>query len=237
MITGKINAEVCLSPLMAQNFPVRDRVVVIIDILRATSCWVTALANGAASIRPVITLDECKSLMASGYIGAAERQGKKMEGFDLGNSPFEYSAEKVKGKDIAITTTNGTGNINSFSASEDVVIGSFLNFSGVTKYLKNSDKNIVLACSGWEGGISLEDTLFAGAVLESLDPQVVFEGDAALMAADLWKSSQPYFRNWLKKSSHVNRLLNLGLEKDIEYCLIIDLFNIVPRLSGLDIIK
>jgi 2-phosphosulfolactate phosphatase len=236
MITGIVKAEVCLSPLLAESFPAHDRIVVIIDILRATSCWVTALSNGAVSIRPVSSLEECKSLRESGYISAAERQGKKVAGFDLGNSPFEYTSKTVAGKNIAITTTNGTRNVNSFRFANEVIIGSFLNFSVVKQYLMNAGKNILLACSGWEGGICLEDLLFAGAMLEKLESMVVIEDDAAIIAMDLWKSAQPDFGNWLRRSTHVNRLLKLGLKKDIDYCFTFDLFNIVPRLSGSDII-
>ncbi|HLF33079.1 MAG TPA: 2-phosphosulfolactate phosphatase [Cyclobacteriaceae bacterium] len=213
-----------------------DSTAVIIDILRATSCWVTALANGAVSVHPVSTLEECKDLMQTGYIGAAERQGKQVAGFDAGNSPFDFPPEKVSGKKIAATTTNGSRTIMGLMTAKEVVVGSFLNFSSVKTCLEESENEIVLACSGWEGGISLEDMIFAGALLEKLERHYTPSGDAAITCLELWKSVQPGFRTWLRRSSHVQRLLKLGLEKDIDYCFSFDIFNIVPKLSGNEII-
>ena len=236
MNPGKIRAEVCLSPRLAETYDVRDRIVIIVDILRATSCWVTALSNGAAAIHPVNTLEECKVLMNHGYMGAAERNGKKVGGFDLGNSPFEYTKEIVGGKGIAVTTTNGSNAVKSFKSARDIVIGSFLNFSALMDFIKKASKRVLIACAGWEGGISLEDVMFAGAFIERSGEDIIPEDDAAVMAFNLWKSAQPDFRNWLRKSSHVKRLLKLGLEKDIEYCFNLNLTTMVPRLVGTEII-
>jgi 2-phosphosulfolactate phosphatase len=235
MSAGKLKLSVCISPSLAENYPSTGCLVVVVDILRATSCWVTAFAHGAAAIRPVNAIDECKQLMKLGYIGAAERQGVKVEGFDLGNSPFEYQ-ENINGKKIAVTTTNGTRTINTFKNHKEVIIGSFLNFSSVVKHIRLTDKNVILACAGWEGGLSLEDILFTGAVIERFGDHFELD-DAAFMALSLWVSSQSDFRNWLNHSSHVQRLLKLEYEKDVDYCFTYDLINIVPRLAGDEIIN
>lgn len=103
--------RVILTPEMANPRTLKDSTCVVVDILRATSSWVTALGNGAKLIRPVTTLKECKSLKNKGFLTAAERGGQKIEGFDFGNSPMEYTAENVSGKKIAVTTTNGSRSI------------------------------------------------------------------------------------------------------------------------------
>ncbi len=236
MTAGKQNAYVCLSPLFIENFQLKEPLVIVTDILRATSCWVTALANGAESIHPVSTLDECRTLMEEGYFGAAERQGKQVEGFDAGNSPFDFSRDKVNGRRIAATTTNGSKTMKQLMTAREVVIGSMLNFSALAGYVKKSNTQILIVCSGWEGGISLEDMIFAGALLERLEPGFDPADDAAVVCLELWKKAQPGPKGWLKRSSHVQRLLNLGLEKDIDYCFSFDLFDIVPKVSGNEII-
>ena len=237
MTAGKQNACVCLSPLLIENFRPKDSLVVVIDILRATSCWVTALANGAVSVYPVSTLDECRILMEKGSFGAAERQGKQVEGFDAGNSPFDFSNDRVKGKRIAATTTNGSKTVKGLMSAREMIIGSMLNFSAIADYLLKSGSEILLACSGWEGGISLEDMLFAGVLLEKIESGYVPADDSSVACIELWKNAKPDFRNWLKKSSHVQRLLRLGLEKDIDYCFSFDFYGIVPRLVGNEILN
>ncbi len=235
MSVSKHNLYVCISPSMAENYPAEGCLAVIIDILRATSCWITAISHGAKAIHPVVTLEECSQLVKNGYIGAAERQGKKVDGFELGNSPFEYGSN-IAGKKIVVTTTNGSRTINTFKNHKEVIIGSFLNFSALVNHIKQADKDVILACAGWEGGISLEDILFSGAVIERLGN--LFElDDTAFLAQSLWENSQLDFRNWLIHSSHVKRLMSFGAVKDVDYCFTYDLINIVPRLVGSEIIN
>ena len=235
MSIEKLKLSVCLSPALAENYPGTGCLVVVVDILRATSCWITAFAHGAQSIHPVDSIDECRQLMNEGYVCAAERQGAKVEGFDLGNSPFEYM-NNIKGKKIAVTTTNGSRTVNTFKNQKEVIIGSFLNFSSIVKHINLGDKEVILACAGWEGGLSLEDILFTGAVIERLAGRFELD-DAAFLALNLWERSQADFRNWLLHSSHVKRLLKLDCEKDVDYCFTYDLANIVPRLAGNEIIN
>ncbi len=231
----KRKLAVCISPSMAENYPSTGCLAVIIDVLRATSCWLTAFSHGAKAIHPVDTLEECRQLTSEGYVGAAERQGLKVDDFELGNSPFEYGVN-ISGKKIAVTTTNGSRTVNTFKQHKEVVIGCFLNFSALVNHIRLADKDVLLACAGWEGGISLEDILFSGAVIERLGDKFELD-DTAFLALSLWENSQLDFRNWLLHSSHVQRLLSQDAQKDVDYCFTYDLINIVPRLAGNEIIN
>src|SRR6478736_2791639 len=143
--------EVCFTPELVHVYGVKGKVVVVIDILRATSCMTTAIAHGVKSLIPVASLAECKALQNQGYIAAAERDGKKEDGFDIGNSPFSYMEKEVVGKTIAVTTTNGTQAISKSLAAKEIIIGSFLNRSAVVNYLKSQPHDVLLLCAGWKG--------------------------------------------------------------------------------------
>src|ERR1044071_3384817 len=173
--------EVCVSPEMMHLYDVTDKTVVVVDILRATSCMATAFAHGVDCIVPVADLEECRAMRNKGYITSGERNGEKVEGFDKGNSPFEYM-EEIRGKKIAFTTTNGTQAISKSIAARDVVIGAFLNLTAIANYVKTSPNNILVVCAGWKGKVNMEDTLFAGALVEKLREHVKIDDDSALMA-------------------------------------------------------
>ncbi len=140
--------------------------MVIIDILRATSAICTAFENGAASIIPVATIEEARIYKSKGYLVAAERDGYVLDFADFGNSPFNFTREKVAGKTIVYSTTNGTGIINQASNAGNIVIGSFLNLSSLVRWISDRDKNVILFCAGWKNRFNLEDTLCAGAIAE-----------------------------------------------------------------------
>lgn len=222
--------DVCLSPDLMHLYPVHDRSVVVVDILRATSCMTTALAFGIESILPVATLDEALSLKSEVTFTAGERDGKKVDGFDLGNSPFEYMQPHLKGKNIAFTTTNGTQAIVKSLGAIEVVIGSFLNIGRVVRHLENTETNILVVCAGWKGKFNLEDTLFAGALVERLQDSLKPACDAPLAAAHLYRSAATNILDFLKNSSHVQRLARLGIEKDIAFCLMPDQYDVLPVL-------
>ncbi len=213
-------------------YNVSDRTVVIVDILRATSCMTTALAHGVKSIMPFANLDECCAMKTQGYLIAGERNGEKVEGCDLGNSPFEYMKEELKNKQIAFTTTNGTQAIAKSEGAKEIIIGSFLNLSAVVKYLRASSNNILILCAGWKGKVNLEDTLYAGAVIDLLGDDVHSECDAPLMAKHLYQVGKSDMLSFLKNSSHVQRLNRLHIQKDIEFCLTPDQYDVVPVLRN-----
>src|SRR6201986_145316 len=159
---------VCLSPALIPLFKVEDYIVVIIDIFRATSSICYGIDNGATAIIPVSQVEECAAYAEKGldYLLAAERDGKVVEGFDFGNSPFSYTREKVAGKTIVLTTTNGTHALHLSRSAKKIVIGSFLNSTAVCDWLKDQHENVLLVCLCWKNNFNLEDTLFAGAVTE-----------------------------------------------------------------------
>lgn len=229
--------DVCLSPDLIHLYPIEDRVVVVVDILRATSCMVTALAHGVTSLRPVAHLDECRALSAQEHIISGERNGERVDGFDLGNSPFEYMSEELIGKKIAFTTTNGTQAIDKVRHAREVIIGSFLNLTAVASYLRTQENNVLIVCAGWKGKVNLEDTLFAGALIHMLTDDFTPECDAPKMARYLYEQARPDLQSFLKDASHVRRLNRLHIEKDIAFCLECDRYDVVPVLRDGVLVK
>src|ERR1700761_9039250 len=181
--------EVCLSPALLSLYNVEEYIVVIVDIFRATSSICYGIENGAEAIIPVAEVDECLAYhdKQTGYLLAAERNGEVVEGFDFGNSPFSYTKEKVAGKTIVLTTTNGTQALHLSRKAKKIVIGSFLNLTALCNWLKKQDENILLVCSGWKNNFNLEDTLFAGAVVEQLKAGNFKTDDSAIAANDLYQ--------------------------------------------------
>jgi 2-phosphosulfolactate phosphatase len=227
--------EVCLSPAL---FPVyysnKNCVVVVIDVFRATSAIVTAFDNGIKEIIPVSSLEEAKEYKEQGYYVGAERKGEIIEGFDFGNSPFSYMQEKLRGETVVLTTTNGTKALNRAKAADRVIVGSFLNLTAVIEYLKSEKKDVLLLCAGWRDRYNMEDTLFAGAVVEGLiqDPLFGNLADSATASMHLYQVAKSDLNEYLKDSSHRRRLARLNLEKDIVYCLQRDISSNVPILEG-----
>ncbi|MFN3404698.1 MAG: 2-phosphosulfolactate phosphatase [Cytophagaceae bacterium] len=224
-------ADVCLTPELLHLYKLENTVVVIVDILRATSCMTTALANGVAKIIPVACLDECRSLKSQGCVGAAERDGKMAEGFDLGNSPFAYMNNAFEGKTIAMTTTNGTLAITKSKDASEVIVGSFLNKTTVINYLISQPNDVLIVCAGWKGKVNLEDTLYAGALTEGLKKHFEIESDAAVAAKHLYNQAKSDLLDFISTCSHVRRLKNLNIEEDIKFCMTEDVYNIIPVLK------
>ena len=231
--------DVCLSPDLMHLYNVQDQTVVVVDILRATSCMTTAFAHNIESITPFAQLPDCLALKKEGYLTAGERDGKKVDGFDLGNSPFEYMTPLLKGKKIAFTTTNGTKAILKSIGATDIVIGSFLNLSAVVDYLRKVSNNVLIVCSGWKGKVNLEDTVFAGALVENLKDDFEHACDAPMIAQRLYIDARSNLKEFLKNSSHIKRLKRLNIEKDIDFCLTEDQYDVVPiiRESRITVIK
>ena len=229
---AKPSIDVCLSPLLLTNYSIEGKIVVVIDVLRATSTICTALGNGAEKIIPVPDIDAAMRFKDSGHIIAAERQGQKVEGFKFGNSPFEYTSEKVKGKTIVFTTTNGTRAIELSRAAEEIIIGSFINLNALSRYLKQQQKDVLLFCAGWKNNFNLEDTIFAGAVVEELQDDFDVKDDAALSALYLFRYTKNDLVAHMKKASHYQRLHELGIDNDVEYCFTGEEMDVVPALNG-----
>ena len=229
--------EVCLSPELIHLFELKDKIVVVTDILRATSCMTTGIASGVTNIKPVATLEECRALKAEGYFTAAERDGNKVDGFDIGNSPYSYMEERFKGKKIATTTTNGTLAISKSIEDSEVIIGSFLNLSTVANYLTQENKDVIIHCSGWKGNYSLEDTLFAGALIEKLIQDFDPADDATFSANASYQSAKYNLLDTILGSSHAKRLEKHNIRKDIELCSTIDKYDVLPILQNGVLVK
>ena len=233
----KRTVDVCFSPDLLHLYNIEDKIVVVVDILRATSCMTTAVAHGVKSITPVASLEECAFLKMKGYLAAAERDGKIAEGFDLGNSPFSYMDESIYGKELAVTTTNGTLAITKSEKAVKVLIGSFLNISILTDYIVQQPNDVVILCAGWKGKFNLEDTLFAGALTERLGKKFTPACDSPVAAVTLYKSARKNMLNFLENSSHVRRLKKLDIQKDIAFCLQEDLYPVIPILKKGKLVK
>ncbi|WP_428330445.1 2-phosphosulfolactate phosphatase [Mucilaginibacter sp.] len=236
-MTKELN--VCLTPVLIPLYNVEDHVVVIIDIFRATSSICYGIENGAEAIIPVSEVEECEAYREQGldYLLAAERNGEVVAGFDFGNSPFSYTKQKVAGKTVVLTTTNGTQALHLSRKAKKIAIGSFLNLTALCNWLKTQDENILLVCAGWKNNFNLEDTLFAGAVVEQLKTTGLKLDDAAIAANDIYQAGKNDINQYLKKTSHGERLKKLGIEKDIEFCLQIDITTAIPILDGDKLVK
>ena len=202
---------------------------VVIDVLRATSTIVTALSNGASEVLPVLNLEDAIEFGKMGYLIGGERGGIKPLGFALGNSPAEYCTDIVKDRKICLTTTNGTrALINARKYANDIYVASFLNLSSTVERLSVYD-NIALICAGNDGDVSYEDTQLAGCIIEKLCVIRSYDlSDSALIALGLWQElGEPRF-----VGSHAKKLIELGFEKDVEYCSSIDVNSIVALYDG-----
>ncbi|MEY4521605.1 MAG: hypothetical protein RIT10_790 [Bacteroidota bacterium] len=226
--------EVCYTPGEYEYFKGSYEIVVVIDVLRATSAICAAFDNGIASIIPVPTVEEAWEYKKKGFLAGAERKGQIVEGFDFGNSPFSYMNPGFKGKDVVLTTTNGTKSLDVAKDAEIVVVGSFLNLDYLSKWLEKQDKNILCLCSGWQDKFNLEDTICAGAIADYLISTGNFTSleDSSIAAKYLYQSAKDNYFGYLKSSSHRRRLKNLNLNEDIKYCLTPNQTNVIPILKN-----
>ncbi len=231
---GKQKLETFFSPALYDPSGKEDSIVVIIDILRATSSICTAFENGAVSIIPVAGIDEAREYKVKGYQVAAERDGYVLDFADFGNSPFNFTREKVEGKTIVYSTTNGTGLINQASAAGTIVIGSFLNISSLVAWIKDQGKDVVLFCAGWKNRFNLEDSVCAGAIAARLMESTLFSTicDSTLAAIDLWSLAENDLHGYIDKAAQRSRLREKGLDDCIEFCLSIDFTKKIPVIKN-----
>ncbi len=239
MLNPPKNLHVCLSPALIPQYNVEDYIVVIVDIFRATSSICYGIDNGAEAIIPVAEVEECIAYRNIGlnYLLAAERNGEVVAGFDFGNSPFSYTREKVGGKTVVLTTTNGTQALHLSRSAKRIVIGSFLNLTALSKWLKIQNESILLVCAGWKNNFNLEDTIFAGAVIEQIKGSSFKLDDPAIAANDLYQLAKDDLPGYLAKTSHSERLKKLGIEKDIAFCLNVDITSSIPVLVGEKLVR
>jgi 2-phosphosulfolactate phosphatase len=230
MKTTRPELYTALSPALLDLYPVEKSIVVIIDVLRATSTIATALHNGAKAIIPVDSVAECIRLGKQiDSITAGERDGQIAEGLAYGNSPFEYPKEFIGGKTLVLTTTNGTKLLHMALAenAKCIITGSFPNLSAVCDFLIAQNTNVILGCAAWKNRVNIEDTLFAGAVIDRIGEHFSINCDSSQMAATMYNNAKEDLFEFMKakNASHYNRLSGFGLDKDIRYCLTADVAN------------
>lgn len=239
--TPKNKIEVCFSPHDFDLFKEDFELIVVIDALRATSAICAAFNNNIKSLIPVSTIEEARDYQKKGFLVGAEREGKIVEGFDFGNSPFSYLNPALKNQTIVLSTTNGTKSINiaKESPKATVVIGSFLNLDHLSSWLAKQEKDILCLCSGWKDKFNLEDTICAGAITSNLLKTGKFtsEEDSSVAAKYLFLSAKDNIFGYLKSSSHRRRLKKLNLNKDIVYCLTPNTANVIPILKGDELVE
>ena len=228
----KPHLSTCFSPALLNLYPLQDTIVVTIDVFRATSTIATALYNGAARVIPVEDVDTCKQLgnEIEGAITAGERDGKVIEGLQYGNSPAEYPRDFIAGKTLVLTTTNGTKLLHRAvnNGAAEVITGSFPNLGAVCDHLLNQNKNVILGCSAWKDRVNLEDTLFAGAVIQNIKKHFTIHCDSSLMAEQVYQQHQNDLYEFIQHTTHWHRLAAYGLEKDLQYCISINVANVLP---------
>ncbi len=233
MDASKLTIDVCFSPYLYPVYEKENQIVVVIDVLRATSAICTAFQYGVKRMIPVATVEEAKTYKDKGFLVGAERNAIAIDGFDFGNSPFHYMNDKVKGETIVITTTNGTQAIEAAKTAHAVVIGCFLNITALCEWLIKQQKSVLLLCSGWKNKFNLEDTLFAGAATEMLNKNESYKLlDGALATKYLYQEAHQNPYKFLNYSSHKERLSAMGLKEDIKYCLTLDKTQVIPILRG-----
>jgi 2-phosphosulfolactate phosphatase len=215
---------------------VRDKIVVVIDVLRAGSTIVTAIKNGARGIIAVEDMSDAskiaQNLDSASYLLCGERDGEKIEGYHLGNSPFEFKPNVVAKKTLILNTTNGTRAIDRCKGADRILIGCFLNISALVEELKKETKEIVIVCSGWKNRLSFEDILCAGNILYKLNNGKLHEDapDGARVSFALYETYGNDISTAIGTSNHAERLKKLDFNQDIEYCSQVDSTQIIPEM-------
>jgi 2-phosphosulfolactate phosphatase len=231
--------EVCFSPRLYQDrLTTGDHIVVVADILRATTAMAEAFHQGAEAIIPVASAAEAKRWQALGYPVAGEQDGKTLDFADFGNSPLSFTRENISGKTLVYLTTNGTYTLNLVRKDcRRIAIGAFINLSALCEWLTRQSAPVVILCAGWKNRFCIEDALFAGALTERLTSAHGFftSCDAAIAAMELWALAQPDPVKYAHKASHVHRLHRLDAGDSIPYAFTRDTTRSVPVYDGKEI--
>ncbi len=224
--------SVCLSPLEYKAYHRDGNVVVLIDVIRATTVICTALNRGAECVMPLADIDKTLAMRAQGYLVAGERNSFKLEAFDLGNSPIEYTSPSIKGKRIAITTTNGTQALAQIPENTSVVAGAWVNQQVLLEHLLSINTDVMLLCSGWENTVSIEDSLFAGQVAEKLLSSGKFfsNTDSVFIATQLSIDAANNELDFILEHSPRLKSKFERLKNDIEFCITHNSQPVVPIL-------
>jgi len=233
-----MNMDLVFAPPELETKDLRDKAVVVIDVLRATSTMIVAFENGCSAFIPVATVEEARKLADMGkdpdLLLGGERGALPVAGFYLGNSPRDYRPEKVRGKVVIMTTTNGTRALVAAKEAAEIFIGAFLNLSALTRLLARMDRDVLIACAGEKGFFCLEDTVCGGAIIDLLGKSGVTltVSDSALAAKVLYEYWEGNIYGMLSASAWGRYLEGLGLGKDVRICAQIDSSQMVPVYRG-----
>lgn len=223
--------EVCFSPALYKYYvDDNDILVVVADIFRATTSMCAAFNNGAKSIIPVASIEEAQLYKEKGYLVGAERNVKRCSFADFGNSPFDYTADRVKDQEIVFTTTNGTIAIEEASQASYLTIGAFSNLNALAQFCIDKQKNVLILCAGWNNRFNIEDSLFAGALSELLIEEGSYSptSDSVKVSLSIWEEAKNNLRLYINRSEHIKRLEANHLENSVDYCLSLNTVNLVP---------
>lgn len=238
-----MSVEILLIPEEIQKKDITSSLVVIIDVLRASSTITTALAEGADSVIPVYSPEEAKIIAEKMYskpgkvLLCGERRGQKLPGFIMGNSPLEYKNPQVKDKIIVLSTTNGIKAINIAREAAHIIIGCFLNLQAVIKYCQKYSKNILLVCGGHRGNISLEDMVCAGMMKKLIEsnkekPPKPYLNDDAFIANLAYQYFQDDLLKMLQTSIWGQTLIAMDFQQDLVFCAQKNIYKVVPILKN-----
>jgi 2-phosphosulfolactate phosphatase len=235
---SKYRVEVCYTPGQYALYQEGFDIVVVIDVLRATSAMTAAIHNGVKSIIPVSSVEEAKAYQEKGYIVAAERDGKVVEGFPFGNSPYAFMNPELKDQTVVVTTTNGTRAIE-MAKDKMVVIGCLNNLDILCKWLSEQHSNILLLASGWKDKFNLEDTICGGAIADTLleSDQFYADEDSTIAAKFIYRSAREHLWSFLRASSHRRRLMKLKIQRDVKFCLTPNTLHCIPIYRNGEIVK
>jgi len=231
--------DVFLLPALVEPAGLTAKTVVVIDVLRATTTMVHALAAGAVEVAPLLSVEDARRLaeqIGDKAVLGGERGGVPIPGFDLGNSPAEYTPDRVAGKTVVFTTTNGTRALERCKLAKRVLVAAFANFSAVCREL-TGENAVAIVCAGTDGHVTREDTLLAGAIVTDLAREKHDQlNDQALLAADAWQTAVRLMTDrplgiMLRDSRGGRNLIDTGQENDIDLAAQIDRFDIVPELD------
>ena len=225
--------EVCFSPTLYPYKLTEDNfLVVVVDILRATTSITAAFEHGVRDIIPVAGIEKAREYKQMGFFVACERNGEVLDFADVGNSPSDFLVDDFKDKTVVFSTTNGTQAIKLASDADEIVAGSFGNLDTLAQWISSRDKHVVILCAAWKNLFNLEDSVYAGALSELLlaAGDFVTECDSVKASIDLWKKAKSDLQSYLAKSSHRNRLKHLVSDIDFKYTVTLNSNRVVPYL-------
>lgn len=228
--------DLCPSPALYPYYKKDNDTVIVADVFRASATMCTIINNGASAIIPVSNTEKAKDYKNKGFLVGAERNTKKCGFADFGNSPFDYTPEKVSGREIVFTTTNGTSAIEAASDSKELLIGTFINIDALAEKCIKTAERVIILCAGWNNRINIEDTLFGGAFAERMMQltDIELDSDAIRMTLELWHRVKIDLMGYIKASDHYRRLVDNNAVNDANYCITTNSVSVVPVYNKID---